>query len=1098
MPFVSSSLRQKERSERVAVSTPTSRDATAASSCPPQERSSVENPPSSTPRNPQSPCKHLHPQQQTSPPRVVVSQHQADHEDFSHCLKISNSPQTPPHPQSDLPRKLFNPETDPIPMRRTAEPESISDTLSSSSYVHAKHAHGSPNSHDQASNRQLFDHRKDNPVRFSVFARPAAGPILSGWPTPTPKSSGDYVSASSTSSYAHSLASSSFTLSSSTTDGSSTGSVLFDQNGKPSQDSSGSANLLQLQKLSRAISCLETKVIHEETDLECRGAKEAPRDSSRALGLLVKQQNSREVKPKDEEAEKENERWRKMVEDHKCLAEMMHNLLEISLAPSVPASLRNIPQKYNIIMRLWTHAFNKLLENLRRASCRSPITFEHLQEFIYYTHTFYTGLLEEQTLAAYHSNWLECLSDLARYCMVVSEMVSKATSLQGQQSLTATAVTQVPITSDSNSSSKSKASISDKPAARINDESAPSIGLAAARAIDKPGEGKLHHHLGLLFREVEGEDLQSIYHFVKGMTTLHPFQTARESVLSIWSPTAQARHSQPDTRPQDLFIFLHGMLFTNIQLDDFLKTVHRFLEWLDLDGAEERDWIMMAVVNIGSILEYGKPSGMLRKTGALGLGVTSAVPITSMARMKLAKKKANSEDKNMDVDDDTDDADGDKRVKTAVVTAIHTSPILSNLAASELPLPLKFALQLTFAMLSQTLQKPMRKSSPFAHSILNPYITVILTFLSTILKHQAILEIMERSIPWEEIANYFSTVVPKDITSHEELISWLMLTSGCKPLPEDWCVRGMEWVGRKVFERGFWNKSSSSEDHVELEVLDTRDMSEDVTDGIIEDEDEDEESSTSRRLLSQNHQRWLRTMRAGLSLAKIIGGFDRSMGTCEWRVSGLLAEKVAHWNEEDRLEREQDERRRRGTRWGDESMDVDEDDAFVDNEESEDDEDDTPDIQALKTRRHYLRSLLQSTQRRSIGSGSPPRRPTPCKTKATPPSHPLLNCLPKYTVLVVDTNILLSSLSMFASLVEKRQWTVVVPLPVIVELDGPSSSSAAESSHAALAALLYITSHICSHSPSLKVLISKGNHMKILNIRMEQVDFSDRSLVFAT
>jgi hypothetical protein len=26
---------------------------------------------------------------------------------------------------------------------------------------------------------------------------------------------------------------------------------------------------------------------------------------------------------------------------------------------------------------------------------------------------------------------------------------------------------------------------------------------------------------------------------------------------------------------------------------------------------------------------------------------------------------------------------------------------------------------------------------------------------------------------------------------------WMMLTSGCAPpLPEDWCMRGMEWVGR--------------------------------------------------------------------------------------------------------------------------------------------------------------------------------------------------------------------------------------------------------------------------------------------------------------
>ena len=30
-----------------------------------------------------------------------------------------------------------------------------------------------------------------------------------------------------------------------------------------------------------------------------------------------------------------------------------------------------------------------------------------------------------------------------------------------------------------------------------------------------PGRGKLHHHLGLLSREAEGEELQGVYHFVK-------------------------------------------------------------------------------------------------------------------------------------------------------------------------------------------------------------------------------------------------------------------------------------------------------------------------------------------------------------------------------------------------------------------------------------------------------------------------------------------------------------------------------------------------------------------------------------------------------
>jgi hypothetical protein len=226
---------------------------------------------------------------------------------------------------------------------------------------------------------------------------------------------------------------------------------------------------------------------------------------------------------------------------------MMHNLLEISLAPSVPASLRNIPTKYNIIIRLWTHAFHRLLESLRRASFNSRLALEHLQDFIYYAYTFYTGLLEEQTLRTFRAGWLEALGDLARYRMAVAAMVT-GSQAPGPDELTAAAVSAVlsaspspsvpPSSADhvSNVSAKSS-SASEKPVARIDDSPSPSIGLAAAKLLDvepekerwrgiardwyaqgladTPGNGKLHHHLGLLSREKEGEELRAVYHFVK-------------------------------------------------------------------------------------------------------------------------------------------------------------------------------------------------------------------------------------------------------------------------------------------------------------------------------------------------------------------------------------------------------------------------------------------------------------------------------------------------------------------------------------------------------------------------------------------------------
>jgi predicted ribonuclease YlaK len=80
---------------------------------------------------------------------------------------------------------------------------------------------------------------------------------------------------------------------------------------------------------------------------------------------------------------------------------------------------------------------------------------------------------------------------------------------------------------------------------------------------------------------------------------------------------------------------------------------------------------------------------------------------------------------------------------------------------------------------------------------------------------------------------------------------------------------------------------------------------------------------------------------------------------------------------------------------------------------------------------------------------------------------------------------------MVTSLIESMQWTVVIPLPVIMELDGLSSNVNPQLAEAASSAVTYITTHIRSHSVSLKVQTSKGNYLTNLNVRTEDIDFSE-------
>ncbi|KAF7966165.1 hypothetical protein HWV62_39776 [Athelia sp. TMB] len=298
-----------------------------------------------------------------SPNNRELSAHQRqlfDHrKDDPHEKALSQVPR-PSHNMAKT--KLFNPQTDPIPMLRTAEPEAVSDATSSS-YA-PRGPSGSPNNRElSAHQRQLFDHRKDDP------------------------SSADYVSASSTSSYAHSIASLSFTLSSGTTE-SSASSALFER--RPSEET-GNSNAFAVQlKLYRGISSLETRILNEDVD-----------DSAADESHVLLERRAKEVV--DEDAEKQ--KWRKLIDDHKRFPP-------------------NIPTKYNTIIRLWTHAFHRLLESLRRASFTSPLALERLQDFIYYAYTFYTGILEEQTLRTFRARWLEALGDLERYRTAVAAMVT--------------------------------------------------------------------------------------------------------------------------------------------------------------------------------------------------------------------------------------------------------------------------------------------------------------------------------------------------------------------------------------------------------------------------------------------------------------------------------------------------------------------------------------------------------------------------------------------------------------------------------------------------------------------------------------------------
>jgi hypothetical protein len=60
------------------------------------------------------------------------------------------------------------------------------------------------------------------------------------------------------------------------------------------------------------------------------------------------------------------------------------------------------------------------------------------------------------------------------------------------------------------------------------------------------------------------------------MIATHPFETIHETVLPLWSPSAQARQLAPDARAETFRLSSRHALH-NIQLDNFSPTLARLL-----------------------------------------------------------------------------------------------------------------------------------------------------------------------------------------------------------------------------------------------------------------------------------------------------------------------------------------------------------------------------------------------------------------------------------------------------------------------------------------------------------------------------------------
>ncbi|KAI5860682.1 hypothetical protein GGS23DRAFT_599200 [Durotheca rogersii] len=265
-----------------------------------------------------------------------------------------------------------------------------------------------------------------------------------------------------------------------------------------------------------------------------------------------------------------NEQWQALIALHRTLLHEHHDFFLASQHPSANQALRRLASKYAMPARMWRHAIHSFLELLRH---RLPHSLEHMLTFIYLAYSMVALLYE--TVPAFEDTWIECLGDLGRYRMAIED-----DDIRDREVWT---------------------SVSRHWYSKASDKA--------------PTTGRLYHHLAILARP---NPLEQLYYYTKSLCVPIPFNSARESIMTLFDPILDPKSSQHSRliAIDVAFVKAHGILFSNKFSDDFQSTIDSFFNMLDNHiGRTTTKWMesgyYIAISNCCALLSYGQDDNII-------------------------------------------------------------------------------------------------------------------------------------------------------------------------------------------------------------------------------------------------------------------------------------------------------------------------------------------------------------------------------------------------------------------------------------------------------------------------------------------------------
>lgn len=300
----------------------------------------------------------------------------------------------------------------------------------------------------------------------------------------------------------------------------------------------------------------------------------------------------------------------------------------------------------------------------------------------------------------------------------------------------------------------------------------------------------------------------------------HGFPSSRESFLILIDPFL----GKKTEKWEETFVRLHGMLFARLHLDLFDDEIDSFLT--EVMKAERSEWAMLAVINIAALYQYNRKDSQLKEALRQGRREKRETEIEEY----VAVDETNDGESILPASENKEDLTTDLANVDCAPEKFKNMPIEVRAYDSEdislSKIVFEKACQLSFDLLSEALNAGVDEQGPVM------YIHIWLVFLAYALRYQPVVHLLERYIPWEELADFLTTL----LSYHD--VDWTALDDLKDPtgpvLFEDTYMRGFDWA-RKFFPKNWFQEIDP------LEVI-----------------DED-----------QKDPRWERIMQLGVQLTKV-------------------------------------------------------------------------------------------------------------------------------------------------------------------------------------------------------------------------------------